>query len=55
MRSLNNGYAGCCKIDGNGFDNMTNVDHPSIYYSISCETMPFDNYHKCLSAKIPLI
>ena len=29
---------------GNGFDNMTNIDYPSVYYSISCTTMPFDDY-----------
>ncbi len=46
ITSFENGYAGCCDIEEseNGFDNMTNIHHPSIYYSISCKTMPFDNY-----------
>jgi hypothetical protein len=35
---------------GNGFDNMTNTDYPSIHYSISCETMPFDDYEYITSA-----
>jgi len=44
--SLENGFSGCCIINetGNGFNNMTNIDYPSIFYSISCETMPFDSY-----------
>ena len=29
---------------GNGFDNMTNSDYPSIYYSLSCTTMPLDDF-----------
>lgn len=29
--------------DGNGFDNMTNYCYPTIYYSMSCLTMPFDD------------
>ena len=28
--------------DYNGFDNMTNYCYPTIYYSMSCTTMPFD-------------
>lgn len=48
VTSLDNGYAGMEGADiseqGNGFDNMTNVDYPSVYYSISCETTPFDRY-----------
>lgn len=31
---------------GNGFDNMTNYCHPTIFYSVSCTTMPFDNYDR---------
>jgi hypothetical protein len=44
--SFENGNAGCCWIpeNGNAFENMTNVDHPSIYYSMSCTTMPFDDF-----------
>ena len=38
----NDSHTGIINESGNGFDNMTNVDHPSIYYSISCWTMPFD-------------
>lgn len=36
-----------CEVSetGNGFDNMTNSNHPSIYYSVSCETMPFDDFY----------
>ena len=30
--------------DGNGFDNMTNYCYPTILFSISCRTMPFDNW-----------
>jgi hypothetical protein len=30
--------------DGNGLDNMTNYCYPTIFYSVSCTTMPFDNY-----------
>lgn len=46
VTSFDNGYEGAPAIpeSGNGFDNMTNIDHPSIFYSISCETMPFDNF-----------
>lgn len=48
VTSLDNGYAGAANADisetGNGFDNMTNADYPSVYYSISCETTPFDDY-----------
>lgn len=42
--SIGNGASGCCIIpeEGNTFTDMTNVNYPSIYYSISCETMPFD-------------
>lgn len=32
--------------NGNGLDNMTNYCHPTVFYSISCTTMPFDNYDK---------
>lgn len=28
--------------EGNGFDNMTNYCYPTIFYSMSCTTMPFD-------------
>lgn len=28
--------------EGNGFDNLTNYNYPSVMYSISCENMPFD-------------
>lgn len=46
VTSFDDGYGGCCWIaeSGNGFDNLTNIDYPSIYYSISCETMPFDDF-----------
>lgn len=48
ISSLDSGYSGWPGADipetGNGFDNMTNINHPSIYYSISCETAPFDNF-----------
>ena len=30
--------------NGNGMDNLTNYDYPTILYSVSCETMPFDLY-----------
>ena len=35
---------GCCYIseNGNGFDNMTNENYPSILYSMSCETAQTD-------------
>lgn len=35
---------GCCYIteNGNGFDNMTNYNYPSIMYSMSCETAQTD-------------
>jgi len=36
--------SGMIPEDGNGFDNMTNYCYPTIFYSISCTTMPFDNY-----------
>lgn len=26
-------------------DNLTNIDHPAIIYSIGCDHTPFDNYH----------
>jgi hypothetical protein len=29
---------------GNGLDNLTNFNFPTIIYSISCVTMPFDDY-----------
>lgn len=32
------------KESGNGMNNMTNYDYPTVMYSISCETMPFDDY-----------
>lgn len=46
VTTFDNITAGCCEISepGNGFDNMTNYNYPSIYYSVSCLTMPFDNY-----------
>ncbi len=39
-------YLTWCEIpeEGNGIDNMTNSTHPTVFYSISCETMPFDEY-----------
>lgn len=39
-------YSTSCEIaeNGNGLDNMTNVNYPSINYSISCDNMPFDDY-----------
>lgn len=39
-------YLTWCEIpeESNGFDNMTNSTHPTVFYSISCETMPFDEY-----------
>lgn len=30
---------------GNGFDNLTNVNYPSIVYTISCDNNPFDEWH----------
>ena len=47
VTSLDNGSEGLVGVPetGNGFDNMTNVDYPTIYYSISCETSPFDAYN----------
>lgn len=38
--------SGCCLIpeNGNGFDNMTNKDYPTIFLSIACKTMPFDDF-----------
>lgn len=46
VTSFDNGGGGCCWIaeTENGFDNMTNINHPSIYYSVSCTTMPFDDF-----------
>jgi len=46
LTSFDEGSGGCCWIaeSGNGFDNMTNANYPSINYSISCETMPFDDF-----------
>ncbi|MDA3879420.1 MAG: C25 family cysteine peptidase [Prolixibacteraceae bacterium] len=46
VTAFDNGVNGCCMVseNGNGFDNMTNVDYPTIFYSISCSTMPFDDY-----------
>ncbi|NMC98381.1 MAG: hypothetical protein GYA62_01475, partial [Bacteroidales bacterium] len=37
---------GCCYIseNGNGFDNMTNYNYPTIMYSLSCETAQTDFY-----------
>lgn len=32
------------KENGNGLDNITNRDWPGIMYSMSCTTMPFDDY-----------
>jgi hypothetical protein len=29
---------------GNGLDNLTNYNYPTIVYSVSCNTMPFDDY-----------
>jgi hypothetical protein len=29
----------------NGFDNLTNINFPTIIYTISCQNMPFDNYN----------
>lgn len=46
ITSFDDGSGGCCMIveTANGFDNMTNENHPTIYYSVSCETTPFDDY-----------
>jgi hypothetical protein len=46
LTSFDDGSGGCCWIaeTGNGFDNMTNTNLPSINYSLSCETMPFDDF-----------
>lgn len=30
---------------GNGLDNLTNYNYPTILYSISCQTMPYDDYY----------
>jgi hypothetical protein len=52
VTAFDNGVSGCGTIseNGNGFDNMTNYYHPSIYYSVSCTTMPFDDYKYVSSA-----
>ncbi|MBN1927241.1 MAG: hypothetical protein JW798_15515 [Prolixibacteraceae bacterium] len=52
VTAFDNGVSGCGTIaeNGNGFDNMTNVDYPSVYYSISCTTMPFDDFEFVTSA-----
>ena len=52
ITAFDNGESGCGtrSESGNGFDNMTNTDYPSIYYSISCTTMPFDDYEHINSA-----
>jgi hypothetical protein len=46
VTAFDNGPSGCCgkAESGNGFDNMTNTDYPTIFYSVSCTTMPFDDY-----------
>lgn len=46
LTSFDEGSGGCCWIaeTGNGFDNMTNANYPALNYSISCETMPFDDF-----------
>jgi hypothetical protein len=46
VRAFENGPSNSLWINesGNGYDNMTNTDYPSINYSISCTTMPFDDY-----------
>jgi hypothetical protein len=31
--------------NGNGFDNLTNFNFPTIVYSVSCINMPFDDYY----------
>jgi hypothetical protein len=42
----NTSNTGCCLKyeDGNGIDNLTNVDHPAVCFSIACKNMPFDDY-----------
>jgi len=40
-------HDGGCEVpdnDGNGFDDLTNTNHPSVVYTISCETNPFDDF-----------
>ncbi|MBN2166755.1 MAG: hypothetical protein JW717_10800 [Marinilabiliaceae bacterium] len=51
VRAFDNGASNSLWISesGNGYDNMTNTDYPSINYSISCTTMPFDDY-ECISS-----
>jgi hypothetical protein len=46
VTALDNGPSNSLWINesGNGFDNMTNTDFPTINYSISCTTMPFDDF-----------
>jgi hypothetical protein len=40
--------------NGNGFDNLTNYNYPTILYSISCNTMPFDDFDEWgVNQKIP--
>ena len=53
VTAFDNGPSGCCIIEetGNGFDNLTNSNYPSIFYSISCENMPFDDYNHDASVK----
>jgi len=36
--------ANITRENGNGFDNLTNFNFPTIIYSISCSNMPYDNY-----------
>ncbi|MDD3323426.1 MAG: C25 family cysteine peptidase [Paludibacter sp.] len=35
----------------NGFDNLTNYDHPAVFYSVSCTNTPFDDYGTPLGSR----
>jgi hypothetical protein len=40
--------------NGNGFDNLTNYNFPTIVYSISCSNMPYDDFDEWgINQKIP--
>ena len=41
------------RVAGRGFDNLDNKDFPSIAYSISCITAPFDEYEYGIRVKDP--
>jgi len=51
--AFDNGPSGCCAIEetGNGFDNLTNSNYPSLFYSMSCDNMPIDDFNHDASVK----